>query len=189
MNKKLFREQGKSVLRSYSNEEKSSIEQALHNHLFFSHAWKYANVIAVTVSFNQEWDTYTIIKKAWEQSKSVVVPKCDPKTKQMIFYSLTGFDQLESVYFGLKEPSPHKTKPVNKEVIDVVIVPGLLFDRNGYRIGYGGGFYDRFLKEFKGKSLSILSNEQIIDEIPTEPFDIPVNLLITEDGLNNLKKI
>ncbi|GGF07917.1 5-formyltetrahydrofolate cyclo-ligase [Halobacillus andaensis] len=181
MKKQLLREQGKLTLKSFSRKEKKEIEQQLYNQLFQSSFYKEAKTIGVTVSLKSEWNTNPIIEKAWEDNKNVVVPKCAPQTKSMTFYELTDYSQLETVYYGLKEPSPSQTSAVEKEAINLILVPGLLFDRRGFRIGYGGGFYDRYLKDFQGHTVSLLSHRQLIEEIPYESFDQPVHQLILEN--------
>ncbi|WP_082233832.1 5-formyltetrahydrofolate cyclo-ligase [Halobacillus massiliensis] len=182
MKKKALREHGKLILKSFSDTFKQETELNIHRQLFNSESFRKAASIAVTVSFKHEWDTYAIIEEAWRQKKRVAVPKCDPVSKQMTFYYLHNFKQLESVYYGLKEPDPEKSEAVEKTNLDLIIVPGLLFDRKGYRIGYGGGFYDRYLNNYEGETLSILSTKQLINEVPVEPFDVKVNQLITEEG-------
>ncbi|TXL67979.1 5-formyltetrahydrofolate cyclo-ligase [Cerasibacillus terrae] len=163
-------------------EEKKNIEIQLYHHLFTSTLWKEATIIGVTISQNHEWNTKPIIEKAWEEGKTVTVPKCIPKTKQLTFYQLTNLQQLEKSYFDLLEPNPKKTKEIINKKIDLLIVPGVVFDRNGYRIGFGGGYYDRFLEKFTNTTVSLLHTTQLLEEIPKESHDIPVEYLITENG-------
>ncbi|AIM15607.1 5-formyltetrahydrofolate cyclo-ligase [Neobacillus sedimentimangrovi] len=149
--------------------------------LYKEEEWVQAQTVGVTVSRMPEVDTYQIIRKAWEQGKQVVVPKCYPKEKKLSFRILTEFSQLESVYYGLLEPIVEKTEEVGPNEIDLLIVPGLAFTKAGYRIGFGGGYYDRFLTNYHGKTISLAFNEQIIPDFPVEPFDYPVGKIITID--------
>ncbi|WP_163526365.1 5-formyltetrahydrofolate cyclo-ligase [Halobacillus ihumii] len=181
MNKNKWRIKGKSLLSSYTEAEKNDIEISIHNQLFQSSLWNSAEVVAVTVSLSHEWSTQPIIEKAWEQGKKVVVPKCNPELKTLTFYNLQSYEQLEVVYYGLQEPSPAKAEAVKKEEIDLLVVPGLIFDRKGYRIGFGGGFYDRFLADYRGVTVSLVSKKQVTRELPFEGFDIPVQHIITEE--------
>ncbi|MFD2925972.1 5-formyltetrahydrofolate cyclo-ligase [Halobacillus naozhouensis] len=182
MDKSEWRTKGKSLLESYSKEEKGNIEKAVHNQLFQSALWKSAEVVAVTISLTHEWSTHPIIEAAWDQGKKIVVPKCDPELKILTFYDLQSYEQLEVVYYGLQEPSPAKSQAIEKKEIDLLIVPGLIFDRKGYRIGFGGGFYDRFLADFNGVTVSLVSEKQVTEELPSEGFDIPVQHIITEEN-------
>jgi 5-formyltetrahydrofolate cyclo-ligase len=98
----------------------------------------------------------------------------------MQFYEISSFDQLEIVYMQLHEPNPNKTNKVESENISYLIVPGVVFDLSGFRIGYGGGYYDRFLSNYDGPTISIAFDEQLIEIVPSENFDVPVQLLITD---------
>ena len=136
--------------------------------------------IAVTISGFPEVETREMIKALWELDKIVAVPKCEPKTREMDFYAITSFEQLETVYLNIAEPKVIETTYTPKEEIDVIIVPGVVFNEIGYRVGFGGGYYDRYLSAFNGEKLSIAFDEQIADAIPTEVHDIPVNIILTD---------
>ena len=136
--------------------------------------------IAVTISGFPEVETREMIKALWGLKKNVSVPKCEPKTREMDFYAITSFEQLETVYLNIAEPKVIETTYTPKEEIDVMIVPGVVFNEIGYRVGFGGGYYDRYLSAFSGEKLSIAFDEQIADVIPTEAHDIPVNIILTD---------
>src|SRR5690625_2698394 len=155
--------------------DKKEIEQSLIHTLIHSSLWKNANTIGITVSTKIEWDTRSIIQFGWKQDKRIVVPKCHVKNKQLTFYEIKSFAELKQGYANIEEPDPKKTKKINNEAIDLLIVPGLAFNEQGYRIGFGGGYYDRFLRDVQIKTVSFVSDFQLIDEIPVERFDIPVN--------------
>lgn len=157
--------------------------EEIHKHLFTYCNWNKAKTIAVTVSRGREVDTINIINKAWQEKKQVVVPKCDPKSNTMIFRKITSFQQLETVFFGIQEPIVRETTPVSPDDIDLMIVPGICFDLEGYRIGYGGGYYDRYLAKYHNDSLSLAFSFQLFTRIPREPHDLPIKGLITELGV------
>ncbi|WP_198162753.1 5-formyltetrahydrofolate cyclo-ligase [Halobacillus mangrovi] len=183
MNKSDLRKQGKIMLKSLTSAEKHEKEAYMYEHLFHSELWKKAQTIGVTVSQAHEWSTFPIIEQGWQEQKIVSVPKCDPDHKELNFYQLSDYSELETVYFGLKEPDPAKTKYLPKQHIDLLIVPGLLFNSKGYRIGYGGGYYDRFLTGFPGATIMIASEEQRHEQLPIEEFDRKVANIITEQGM------
>ncbi|MUV39633.1 5-formyltetrahydrofolate cyclo-ligase [Lentibacillus sp. JNUCC-1] len=180
--KQELRKSAIGLLKGMPDDEKDQISEQLYQQVYASDAWQAAKVVGLTVSQGMEWDTWPLIHQAWNSGKIVCVPKCDPKTKRMTFYQLDHFDQLERVYFNLLEPKPTETMSVSKEDMNALVVPGLLFDKRGYRIGFGGGFYDRFLQDFNQPTLSILSSKQLVDHLPAESFDIPVRQLLTENG-------
>ncbi|GAB2489528.1 5-formyltetrahydrofolate cyclo-ligase [Alkalibacterium psychrotolerans] len=163
--------------------ERSRVEKKMHNHLFNSLLWQEAQCIALTVSGEGEWDTRPVIKKAWSEGKRVCVPKSIHSDRVLHFYDLTSFDQLEKGYFGIEEPRTDKTVRCETETIELLIVPGLVFTAAGYRIGFGGGFFDRFLKDFNKPTVSLLHSNQIVESFPIEPHDVPVDFLITEEGM------
>lgn len=160
--------------------ERKEIEDSLHENLFNTDLWKNAESIGVTVSQDSEWDTKGIIEQAWEENKKASVPKSIHKTRELHFYQLDDFDQLEVGYYDLQEPQPEKTIRIEAEDIDLLIVPGIAFSKQGYRIGFGGGFYDRFLSNFPNHTVSLAYTKQLITDIPVEEHDIPVDLIVNE---------
>ncbi|MGJ9456972.1 5-formyltetrahydrofolate cyclo-ligase [Oceanobacillus sp. CF4.6] len=173
-------------LKNLPEHEKLQIEEKLKQQLLLSSLWKEATTIGVTMAQGFEWSTKPIIEAAWEQNKTICIPKCYPKQKELIFYELKSFEQLEVVYYNLLEPKPDISKKVKKNSMDLLLVPGLLFDRDGYRIGFGGGYYDRFLKDYANTSVSLCSSDQLVDHVPAENFDIPVNYIITEKEIMSI---
>lgn len=167
--------------------ERARIEQKMHAALFDSLLWQESECIALTVSGGDEWDTRPIIERAWRDGKRICVPKSIHKERVMDFYELTSFDQLEKGYFGIEEPLPEKTVRCRKEAIDLLIVPGLVFMPSGYRIGFGGGFFDRFLEDFSKPTLSMLHSNQLVDSFPIETHDVPVQFLLTEEGIQRAR--
>lgn len=140
-----------------------------------------AETVAITISRQTEVQTRTIIEVCWTLGKNVVVPKCNPEQKTMDFRGITSFEQLETVYLDLQEPNPLTTDSLNKIEIDLLIVPGVVFTKEGYRIGYGGGYYDRYLETYTGETISIAFELQLVDQVPIESHDVPVGKIITEE--------
>lgn len=155
--------------------------------LFETDEWKKSNTIGLTVSRFPEVDTWQLIRKGWEQGKNIVVPRCIPATKGMSFRKITAFTQLESSFFGLFEPIESQTDECVKNDIDLLIVPGVVYSRDGYRIGFGGGYYDRYLENFAGKTVSLAFSIQLAESVPVEGHDIPVDMIITEQDTVNSK--
>ncbi|TWT09129.1 5-formyltetrahydrofolate cyclo-ligase [Planomicrobium sp. CPCC 101079] len=143
-------------------------------------AFKAAKTIGVTIAAFPEVDTLPLIEYAWQNGKRVAVPKCDPLTRTMDFYEIVNFDQLERVYMNLKEPKVSETTYLGPEQIDMMIVPGVVFSRSGYRIGFGGGYYDRYLSNYAGVTRSLAFDLQIVDSVPVEVHDVPVEGIYTE---------
>lgn len=149
--------------------------------LIHEEAIQKATTIAITLSNRPEVDTTYIIEELWKMGKKVVVPKCIPKDRSMQFYEIESFAQTERAFKDILEPIPEYTVLIEKEQIDVIVVPGVVFDRNGYRIGFGGGYYDRYLQDFIGQKVSLSFQEQLVAEVPRESHDLPVHILITDN--------
>lgn len=186
MEKSQLRQATIKLLTDMSATEKKTAEQTLTAQLLESTLWKKATTIGITMAQKFEWDTKPIIEAAWRQNKTIAVPKCIPETRRLDFYTLTDFAQLETVYYDLLEPIPEQTIKIDKQEIDLLIVPGIVFDQRGYRIGFGGGYYDRFLTDFTGETASLVHTRQLMDRVPSESFDIPVKTLITDHGLKEI---
>lgn len=183
MNKETMRKSMLVSLEKIGRFERSRAEKNMHEVLFNSLLWQNAQCIGLTVSSDEEWDTHAIIEKAWKDNKRVCVPKSIHSERALYFYELTSFNELEKGYFGIEEPQPAKTSRCQKECIDLLIVPGLVFTASGYRIGFGGGFFDRFLKAFNQPTVSLLHSNQLVESFPIESHDVPVDFLITEEGM------
>lgn len=182
MHKERMRNEMIQKLKKIGKVERTAIEQKLHTHLFTSNLWKHSKVIGITYAMNFEWNTCVIIKEAWKDNKEVVLPKSDMNHKQMEFYRIDSFNMLQSGYKGILEPLACAEQYVSKKNIDLLIVPGIVFDKSGYRIGFGGGFYDRYLIKYPNKTISLLSERQLVSKLKNEQHDIPVQHLITENG-------
>ncbi len=181
MDKNSVRKQMKETLSNLSAPIYEEYSAKIASRLYEEKAWKQANVIGITISKPPEVDTYPIIRHGWEAGKQVVVPKCYPKVKKLSFRRLTDFMQLESVFYGLLEPMEEVTAEVEAESIDLLIVPGLAYTKEGFRLGFGGGYYDRYLQGFNGDTLSLAFKEQMISQLPVKDHDIPVGKIITPD--------
>ncbi len=114
--------------------------------------------------------------------KKAALPRCINGSGDMDFYYINSLDDLVSGYFGVREPDISKCSVVTDFTDSVCIVPALAYDKKGYRLGYGKGFYDKFLQKFNCISIGLCYNELIVDELPINKFDISVNYIITEDG-------
>ena len=186
MEKKRLRKAMKEKLVEMSDETYWQFSNAIHNQLISLSNWQKAETIAVTISTGKEVDTKKLIEKAWFEKKRIVVPKCDPTSNSMVFRELTSFKQLEHVFYNLLEPKVEETNIIDSNDIDLMIVPGVCFNREGYRIGYGGGYYDRYLLNFNSTTVSLSFSFQIVDDLQIEAHDIPVSTIITESEVINV---
>ncbi len=178
--KKKVRKIIKTSLEQITDEKRVEYTKQISTQLYNLNEWKQSKVIGITISIPPEIPTLHIIEQAWREGKEVVIPKCNPEDKTMQFKKITSFEQLESVYSGLLEPVEN-TLEVRSEKINLLIVPGLAFTRDGYRLGFGGGYYDRFLSGYNGPTIALAFECQLVDQLPTELHDIPVHLVVSTD--------
>ncbi|MFD1926563.1 5-formyltetrahydrofolate cyclo-ligase [Sporosarcina siberiensis] len=180
MNKKIMRNDMLAVLNKMEKTEHEQLSCKITERIITSKEFKNAETIGITISRFPEVDTRAIIEAAWALNKKIAVPKCLPETRDMDFRNILSFNNLEIVYDRLLEPIINKTESVPKESIDLQIVPGVVYTTRGYRIGFGGGYYDRYIKNFKGISISLAFECQITSGVPAENHDIPVAQIFTE---------
>ena len=176
--------------KSLSKNEVEGKSAAIREKLFSLNEFKGAKNILFYVSFNNEVDTINIIKDLFiKKEKNVLVPYVD-KDKLIQISKINSFGELEPKTFGILEPREDKIKKFDAKKLDLVIVPGVVFDENGHRIGYGYGYYDRFLQKLSNNTVKIgLAFElQLIEKIPKEGHDIPVDFVITEKRIVKCKK-
>lgn len=138
-----------------------------------------AERVFVYVSFGSEVQTHELINELIKMGKTVGVPLCNTETHTMSVKEITDFSQLIKGNYNILEPDS-SLKEIPKDEIDLVIVPAAAFDSDGYRMGYGGGYYDRFLADFNGKSIGVAFSECITEALPKGKFDKKVNEVITD---------
>lgn len=175
MNKKELRKELLLRRRNMDETYRKNSDLMIYNNLMSCPEVSAAEVILTYISTEIEVDTKKFIEKMLETGKTVAVPRCEGKN--MRFIVIRDLNSLVKGAFGIPEPAG------NEEITDfsraVCITPALSFNKNGFRLGYGGGFYDRFSEKFNGISIGICYND-FLGEIPLEEFDRPVNILITE---------
>lgn len=127
-----------------------------------------------------EIDTWPLLDHYWNIGSEVLLPRCrDNEPGHMDMYAVINREQLAPGSFGLIEPVPGMARLVPRPCPDVVCVPALGFDRQGYRIGFGGGYYDRFLPGINAQLVGLAHDFQILDRIPADPWDTPVHRIVT----------
>ena len=153
-----------------------------HNFLS-SDLYKNAEYIHCFISMNDrnEVDTHPLIDTIISDGKQVVVPVTNFKDISLTHVHLASMHPLKKNKWGVQEPENGKTIPIDK--LDIILVPLLAADRKGNRLGYGKGFYDRFLKQCPAKAIGLVFEAFILDEIPVGNKDVPLNGLISELGV------
>lgn len=140
-----------------------------------------ASDIHVYYPIRNEVDIKSFIEWIWSQEKKVVMPRAIFKTRELENYYIISFGQLEETKYGLFEP--RKISPLHLGSPDVIIVPGVAFTADKYRLGYGGGFYDRFLRKSFSLKIGVAYENQLADKLPLEEHDHKLDMIATEERL------
>ncbi len=164
-----------------SDIERELKSKQIINTLMNLNEMKIAEKICVYVSKGSEVDTFSLIEQLINMDKAVYAPKSDIKSNLMTFFRVNSLSELSLGAFSILEPSAENEKYECSHKNDICIVPALSFDRQGYRLGYGKGYYDRFLKAFKGLKIGICLDEFVTKTLPKFDTDIPVDMIITEN--------
>lgn len=175
--------------KSVRSENNSYIADATIYHAFVEHV-KLLNIDTLFLYYAKDTEISTIefIRYALEKGIKVALPKCSNRDGAMDFYIISDFDtQLVEGMFSIMEPDTEKCVKATDTVNSICIVPGLSFDKRGYRLGYGKGYYDRFLSKFKGKSIGLCYNACLCDELPFDKYDRKVDTIITEKEIISLR--
>lgn len=172
---------------SIDKETRRIKEQAIKNRLFNIEFFKEAETILFYASFKSEVDTMRCIEHSLRLGKRISLPVIDKIHKRLRIYEIKDISELVPNYMGIPEPVETRARSVKLDEIDLMIIPGIGFDLMGNRLGYGAGYYDRFLiyKKDSGArghipAIALAFEEQIMDRIPSEPHDIKVDIIITD---------
>ncbi len=148
--------------------------------LFLLKEFQNAKSIATFVDFEKEPPTKRIIEKALAMGKTIVVPAMKKSDKSLSFHAIESLSELAPNKRGILEPAIEKTE-LKPHEIDLILVPGLVFDENGHRLGSGQGYFDRALPKMKKAfRIGLAFEEFVVAELPIEAHDVPVNALVTE---------
>ena len=164
--------------------------------------WKYffelpeyqnAKTVMIYSDIRSEVKTNVFAERLFSDGKRVIYPYTDTEKKEIIPYEIDSSSRLTAGGFGILEPNlkyveEGYVKEIPKDEIDIVVVPGIVFDMFGDRIGYGGGYYDRFLKDYQGVKVGVSYTECVCYSLPDEENDVRMNMLITEAGCERFGK-
>ena len=165
-----------------SHEEKAAGEGEMLRRLGALPAWAGADLILTYYSTPREIDTHGLIAAALGEGRTVALPRCDYQTRRLVFLECRGEDALMPAPMALWEPDPRRCPPVTPGAGTLCVVPALAADGAGLRMGYGGGWYDRFLEDFPGTALALCWDCWRLQKIPADPWDRPVKLVVTQTG-------
>lgn len=175
MDKTALRKQIRELKRSMAPQQITEKSEKLGELFLASKAYQEAKTIYGYLPYNQEVRTVPMLQRALQDGKQVAVPKVYGDTMRFIY--LDDLTQVSTGYAGI--PEPIADEPVADDKTALVLMPGLAFTEKGDRMGYGGGFYDRFLSEEPNHpTLALCYDFQMVDSLPTETYDIPVDTVL-----------
>lgn len=162
---------------------RQALSEQICNHLIGAPLFQRAHSLHSYVALPEEVDTLPLIRAALAQGKTVIVPRVSDDHAALEHYAIPGLDGLQPGTFGIPEPDPHRCRQVEPGLAEIVVVPGVAFDRRGNRIGYGKGYYDRFLQTLPALKVGFAFALQLVPDIPAEPTDVRMDWLVTESGI------
>ncbi len=182
-NIKKHKEQIRNVAKKYRTnlkpEKKKELDIIIQENFLNSDYYTNAQTILAYVSKNIEISTDLILQSVLESGKNLALPKCREGNK-IDFFIVSDLSQLKKGFYDLLEPDKEKCEKLSDIKNSICLVPGLVFDREGYRLGFGKGYYDRFLQSYSGICAGMCYCKLVEDKLPRGFYDKPVNVVFTE---------
>ena len=184
--KAAWRKRFKQLRAQIPSGERESIDGSIALQVLALPEYQAADAVLAYLSFGFEVETRGIISRAWSDGKTVLLPRCIPDTRAMAWYRVDSFDGLVKSPLGVEEPVDDPEFEMDPTALGniLVLVPGLTFDRCGYRLGYGGGYYDVFLSGMdpvKTTAVGLCRSCQLVARVEVaDPHDLPVSIVATE---------
>lgn len=185
LEKNILRKQYKAKRKEMSEQQRENKSLLISDFLLSFDSFKQNDMMFCYVPLPFEINTYNIIDKALKLGKKVAVPRCLKDEPLMDFYFIKSFNDLENGSYNIPEPKTYCEKCLANR--GVIVIPALSFDLRGFRLGYGKGYYDRFLNSFKGTKVGLCYSEFLNDNLPHDKFDEKTDYIITEKGIIEVK--
>lgn len=186
--KKKMRAEAKESRLAMEPSVKSAFDKKICNKLLNLWAVRETDTFLCYVSTEIEVDTKEFINALLSAGKKVAVPRCEGGPSEMNFYYINSPDELSSGSFGVLEPESNREKMLTETENTICIVPAFMFDKSGYRLGYGKGYYDRYLSKYKGSTIGICYSQNIRDELFHGKYDRTVDMIVTEKQIITTKE-
>ena len=172
------------IRNAIASQEKEAMDGKICRHLASLAVFRYAKKLLLYHPIRSEVNVLPLMQTALSMGKEVYFPLCDPiKEGIMTFHRVFSFDELSKGSFSVLEPSEQAPLYVDDSSFSVCVIPALAYDRQGYRLGYGKGYYDRFLADFSGTRIGVGYQELLLPQVPHNRFDLKADLIVTEKGV------
>ena len=182
------------ILRLRNRQSINEVEQKstdIIDQVLLLHEYVRARGIACYVSKDSEVNTRTLIRNALDRDKRVLIPVIKTGEIDLFFSEVKDLGkELAPGTFGILEPKPEFVRPTELDTVDLIFVPGIVWDREGYRLGWGRGYFDRALTKLPEhvRSAGLAFNMQLINHVPRDQFDVPVDTVVTESRVIRCRK-
>jgi 5-formyltetrahydrofolate cyclo-ligase len=166
-----------------SMEEVKRVSDAICTTLLSMDAYRDASILMAYAAFRKEVGLRKLVEQAWADGKTVLFPKVNRERKEIEAYYIQSYNDLHPGVWGILEPNEHQRQWTGVPPIDIIYMPGLAFDREGHRLGYGGGYYDRWIDKLHSplpQLIAVAHSEQMMDSVPYEAHDALVDKIVTE---------
>jgi len=177
--KPAYRKQYLALRDALSSSVQASKSAKMSDRLMQLEEYRQANTIHAFISFGSEIDTRLIIENAWANNKQVVCPVTDTKNKCLTHHQVFGWNDFTTGYAGILEPKAGCPE-IELAKLELILIPGMAFDAFGFRMGYGGGYYDRFLPQTNAVCIAPAFESQIIERVPHCMHDQQIDLLVSD---------
>ena len=186
LQKNELREQYREKRAALPPEEKLRRDAELTRKFLSSASFRYYDTFLLYAARDGEADVRGIAEAALAAGKKVAYPRCAAEEHEMTFHYVSSLDDLTPGTYGIKEPPEDAPVFDPKSSGAVCLVPGFVFDRRGYRIGYGKGYYDRYLSAFCGVSTGVVYSDFIVPSLPCGKYDLHTDMLLSEKGVRTV---
>ena len=180
--KNSLRQEYREKRRQLPVEKKTAMDKRICDTVLSLASFRFADALLLYAPLADEIDVFPIASEALRRGKTVAFPVSSPGGI-MEYRSVDSLDMLAKGNMGILEPDDRSPRfsPGDKNCL--CIVPAFLFDKKGYRVGYGGGYYDRFLAGYRGSTMGVIYSDCILERVPRGRYDLPVDILVTEKGV------
>lgn len=184
--KTVLRKQYKQIRNQLTAKQVKNNSEKIASYLFETEFWQNSSVVMLYLSFQNEVITDMIYERGWQEGKTMLTPICSSQNGIMTMSVLSSFEQLVHNRYGIRELPDALQQIVSPDTIDLCLIPGIAFDKYGNRLGFGSGYYDRYLAKISSHvpRIALAHSCQICDGIlPTDQYDLPMHYMLTEYGL------
>ena len=185
--KNIIREKHKKKRNAITLDKKRELDTKICNRIISLVSFRYAETVLLYAPVNSEIDISPVAEAALSAGKRVAYPRCIPGSSEMKFHFVSSTEELSPGYMNIPEPSESAPEFDRSETADsgkcLCIIPALAFDKRGYRIGYGKGYYDRYLSGVDLMKAGVIYSELLVDRVPNGRFDLKVDFIVSERGV------